>query len=115
MTRPKSGFACVLVTTNVEQGLVVGGTLSSSPRPNFGQSPSPLKSAQSCGGTPTLNNNNNLTPKLLQKLFLIGGNDGRVLNQVEVLDFAEGRWSSLPVKPMRHRRDELAACLGPDN
>lgn len=44
---------------------------------------------------------------------MIGGNDGKVLNQVEVLEFPAGKWRS--VAPMNCKRDELAACVGPDN
>jgi len=47
-----------------------------------------------------------------QKIFLIGGNDGKVTNTVDVLDLPAGTWTSRT--PMLSKRDELAACIGPD-
>jgi hypothetical protein len=47
-----------------------------------------------------------------QKVMIIGGNDGRVQNRVECLNLFTGAWSKLP--KMNMKRDELAACMGPD-
>jgi hypothetical protein len=44
--------------------------------------------------------------------MIIGGNDGRVQNRVECLNLQNGMWSKLP--KMNMKRDELAACMGPD-
>jgi len=51
-------------------------------------------------------------PKQLDQLMVIGGNDGQVQNRVEFMNL----WDSLRPKcaSMISRRDELAACLGPD-
>jgi N-acetylneuraminic acid mutarotase len=47
------------------------------------------------------------------KIYVIGGNDGRVQNRVECLNLITKQWSKIP--KMNMKRDELAACLGPDN
>ena len=47
------------------------------------------------------------------KLFVIGGNDGKVLNSTEYLDLNTYKWNKLP--PLIHKRDELAVALGADN
>eukprot|EP00347_Sterkiella_histriomuscorum_P003080 403365667 len=47
------------------------------------------------------------------KIYIIGGNDGRVQNRVECLNLNTKLWSKIP--KMNMKRDELAACLGPDN
>ncbi len=47
------------------------------------------------------------------KIYVIGGNDGRVQNRVECLNLITKQWSKVP--KMNMKRDELAACLGPDN
>jgi influenza virus NS1A-binding protein len=47
------------------------------------------------------------------KIYIIGGNDGRVQNRVEALSLVTGLWSKIP--KMNMKRDELAACIGPDN
>ena len=46
------------------------------------------------------------------KVMVIGGNDGRVQNRVECLNIKTGGWSKMP--KMNMKRDELAACMGPD-
>ena len=51
--------------------------------------------------------------KVEQQIYLIGGNDGKVLNTVEILEYPACSWKQMT--PMNHRRDELAACIGPDN
>jgi N-acetylneuraminic acid mutarotase len=43
---------------------------------------------------------------------VIGGNDGKVTSSVEVLELPLGKWTA--ISPMQMRRDELAACVGPD-
>ena len=40
------------------------------------------------------------------KLFVIGGNDGRILNKVEMLDLETSQWKKLA--RMGTKRDELA-------
>ena len=50
--------------------------------------------------------------KSSQLIYLIGGNDGKVLNQVEILEYPSCVWKQ--AAPMLHKRDELAACIGPD-
>lgn len=45
-------------------------------------------------------------------MYLIGGNDGKVTKEVDILEVATGQWTK--GVPMLHRRDELAACVGPD-
>lgn len=47
-----------------------------------------------------------------QKIFIIGGNDGKVTNSVEILEMPSGKWTF--GTSMLMRRDELAACFGPD-
>ena len=47
-----------------------------------------------------------------QRVMVIGGNDGRVQNRVECINLITGIWSKLP--KMNMKRDELAACIGPD-
>jgi N-acetylneuraminic acid mutarotase len=44
--------------------------------------------------------------------LVIGGNDGRVQNRVESFGLDSKTWSKMPKMSMK--RDELAACLGPD-
>ena len=46
----------------------------------------------------------------LDDIYLIGGNDGNVLRSFEIYNMNE--WISLP--SMNHKRDELAAVVGPD-
>lgn len=46
------------------------------------------------------------------KVMVIGGNDSRVQNRVECLNMGTGGWSKMP--KMNMKRDELAACIGPD-
>jgi hypothetical protein len=43
----------------------------------------------------------------------VGGNDGRVLNRVDILDLDNMKWEKLA--NMLVRRDELASIIGPDN
>lgn len=50
---------------------------------------------------------------VVNKVYVIGGNDGKIRNQVECLDLETKWWSSLPA--LNQRRDELAAAYGPDN
>jgi len=50
--------------------------------------------------------------QLEEKLVVIGGNDGRVQNRVECMNLKTRHWSKLP--KMNMKRDELAACMGPD-
>lgn len=50
---------------------------------------------------------------LENKIVLIGGNDGRVLNKVDIYDTKSGMWERMP--NMLMRRDELAVTVGPDN
>ena len=47
------------------------------------------------------------------KIYIIGGNDGRVQHRVECLNLNTKQWTKIP--KMNMKRDELAACLGPDN
>jgi hypothetical protein len=47
------------------------------------------------------------------KIIVVGGNDGRVLNKVDVLDIETMTWSKMP--NMLMKRDELAVTIGPDN
>ena len=47
-----------------------------------------------------------------EAVMVIGGNDSRVQNRVEVLNLRTGGWSKMP--KMHMKRDELAACIGPD-
>ena len=54
-----------------------------------------------------------VTLKNENKIYVIGGNDGRVQNRVECLNLNTKLWSKIP--KMNMKRDELAACLGPDN
>lgn len=49
---------------------------------------------------------------LENKIVVIGGNDGRVLNKVHSLDLKSLTWKKLPRLIMP--RDELAATVGPD-
>jgi influenza virus NS1A-binding protein len=44
---------------------------------------------------------------------VVGGNDGRVLNKVDVLDIDTLQWEKMP--NMLMKRDELAVTIGPDN
>jgi hypothetical protein len=46
------------------------------------------------------------------KVYVIGGNDGKIRNQVEWLDLNTKWWSLLP--SLNYKRDELSATLGPD-
>lgn len=46
-------------------------------------------------------------------IFVIGGNDGTIQSRVESLNLRNKTWSKVP--KMHLKRDELAACLGPDN
>ena len=46
------------------------------------------------------------------RLYVIGGNDGRVRATVDVLDLSTLSWSRGP--SLNEKRDELAATLGPD-
>jgi influenza virus NS1A-binding protein len=45
-------------------------------------------------------------------LYIIGGNDGRILNKVEALDLNTNTWKKFA--RMKTKRDELAVTLGPD-
>jgi N-acetylneuraminic acid mutarotase len=45
-------------------------------------------------------------------IIVIGGNDGKVLSRVDVLNVQTMEWSKLP--SMNMMRDEMAAALGPD-
>ena len=47
-----------------------------------------------------------------KQLIVIGGNDGQVLDSMDLLNLQTGEWSSLP--SMRTKRDELAVTIGPD-
>ena len=47
------------------------------------------------------------------QIIVIGGNDGHVLNKVNILDLKSKTWKSLPSMIMR--RDELSVTIGPDN
>jgi len=47
------------------------------------------------------------------KIVVVGGNDGKVLNRVDVLDTATNAWEKMPRMIMK--RDELAVTIGPDN
>lgn len=47
------------------------------------------------------------------KIFIFGGHDGRVQNRVECLNLTTTLWTKIP--KMNMKRDELAACIGPDN
>ena len=47
------------------------------------------------------------------KIVIVGGNDGKVLNKVDILDIESMQWEKMP--SMIVRRDELAATIGPDN
>lgn len=47
-----------------------------------------------------------------KQLMTIGGNDGQVLDNVDLLNFSTGIWSELP--QMSTKRDELAVTVGPD-
>jgi N-acetylneuraminic acid mutarotase len=47
------------------------------------------------------------------KIVLVGGNDGRVLNKVDVYDTKTSKWDKMPSMIMK--RDELAVTVGPDN
>lgn len=49
---------------------------------------------------------------LENKLIIVGGNDGHVLNTVDALVLDTMTWEKLP--PMITKRDELAVTLGPD-
>ena len=51
--------------------------------------------------------------KNMNNVFVIGGNDGQVQNRVEFLNLNDMQWHKCA--SMLNRRDELAACLGPDN
>lgn len=46
------------------------------------------------------------------KVYIIGGNDGKIRNQVNWLDIDTMQWSLLP--PLISKRDELSAAIGPD-
>eukprot|EP00356_Strombidium_inclinatum_P001293 CAMPEP_0170510698 /NCGR_PEP_ID=MMETSP0208-20121228/65905_1 /TAXON_ID=197538 /ORGANISM="Strombidium inclinatum, Strain S3" /LENGTH=242 /DNA_ID=CAMNT_0010794183 /DNA_START=2216 /DNA_END=2947 /DNA_ORIENTATION=- len=48
-----------------------------------------------------------------QALYIFGGNDGSVQNRVEYMDLRNFTWHKR--ESMLNRRDELAACLGPDS
>ena len=47
-------------------------------------------------------------------MFLIGGNDGHILNKVEMLDFSITDPSWTITSHMKIKRDELAVTVGPD-
>jgi hypothetical protein len=47
-----------------------------------------------------------------KQLITIGGNDGQVLDSVDLLNLTTGMWSELP--KMSTKRDELAVTVGPD-
>ena len=91
MPKPKSGFACVSINTVIG----IPGLCSASP----------IK-----GISPRISSKKNESK---QRIFIIGGNDGKVQDSVQVLEFPSCTW--VEAKPMLHKRDELAACLGPDN
>lgn len=46
------------------------------------------------------------------KVYVIGGNDGKIRKEVEVLDLESKCWNIMP--SLNQQRDELAATLGPD-
>ena len=46
-------------------------------------------------------------------MVIVGGNDGRVLRKVDVLDLHSMNWEKMP--SMLVKRDELAVTIGPDN
>lgn len=50
--------------------------------------------------------------KDVDQLMVIGGNDGQVQNRVEFMNLWDYQWHKCA--SMISRRDELAACLGPD-
>lgn len=47
-----------------------------------------------------------------KQLIVIGGNDGQVLDCMDILNLQTGEWSQLP--SMHIKRDELAVTIGPD-
>ena len=48
-----------------------------------------------------------------EQLIILGGNDGQVQNRVEFMNLQDGTWHKCA--SMLTRRDELAACVGPNN
>lgn len=54
--------------------------------------------------------NNHL--RQIDQLMIIGGNDGQVQNRVEFMNLWDYQWHKCA--SMINRRDELAACIGPD-
>lgn len=46
------------------------------------------------------------------KVYIVGGNDGKIRQQVDCLDVETKEWSVLP--PLNIKRDELSAAIGPD-
>lgn len=45
-------------------------------------------------------------------IFVIGGNDGAVLNRVDVYDLTKKKWIAYP--PLITKRDEHSITIGPD-
>jgi len=48
----------------------------------------------------------------LDLVFMIGGNDGSVLDRVDVFDLSRNKWVVYP--SLKIKRDELSVTLGPD-
>jgi hypothetical protein len=46
------------------------------------------------------------------QLVVVGGNDGQVLDKMNLLNLSTGQWTELP--PMKTKRDELSVAIGPD-
>jgi len=46
------------------------------------------------------------------QLIVVGGNDGQVLNRMDLLNLKTGVWSEMP--SMHTKRDELSIAIGPD-
>ena len=46
------------------------------------------------------------------KVYIIGGNDGKIRSQVDCLDLDTKLWTS--IASLNLRRDEVAATFGPD-
>jgi len=87
MLSAKSGFACVSLPGS-QKGLTMSYFMSNASR--------------SVSSDKTID----------YRVFVIGGNDGKVTDSVEVLNLKTSKWTA--GAPMTMRRDELAACLGPD-
>ncbi|CAI2375158.1 unnamed protein product [Moneuplotes crassus] len=50
---------------------------------------------------------------MVNKIYIIGGNDGKIRNNVECFDLETKEWTQL--SPLNQKRDELSAAIGPDN